>query len=76
MNVVFRYVPLEYLNVNSIAYAPDYLSNPLTYRASEDTLAILRNPNDVQMNSENGMRAFTVFCHEQDLLARYAKAST
>ena len=74
--MVTRYMSFEYPNIEPITNASDNLSNTLTHRTGQDSLAILRNPNHVQMDSKNGMRAFTVISHGEVLLARRAKAST
>ena len=70
MNVVSRDVPLHYLHVKVVADATDNLSNTVPDRPAKHRLAIFRNPDDMQMDSEDGVRAFSVYLNHPSLYGR------
>ena len=63
MNVIPGNMPLQNADVQLIADTPGDFSNPVPYGAREHRLPVLRNPHNVQVDSKDGVRAFSVISH-------------
>ena len=64
MNVIAGDMPFHDRHFRSAADFADQLSEPCANFTTHDWLTIFRDPDDVQMNAKDCMRAMSVFCHE------------
>jgi hypothetical protein len=67
VHMVLGYVPLHNLDVMLSTDVPDQIPNPRGYLAAQSWSPIFRNPNQMQMNLENGVRPASVFWHHPSL---------
>ncbi len=67
MDVIAGDVPFHDRNFMRAADFPDQFTDPCANFTSHDGFAVLRHPDDVQMNTKNSVRAMSVFCHEDRL---------
>jgi hypothetical protein len=68
MHVVLRHVTLHDLYLVLRADIPDQIPYTSCYLSAQSRPSIFRDPDQVQMDLEYGMRAATVFCHLPSLI--------
>lgn len=67
MHVVLGYVPLHNLDLMLAANVPDQVPDARGYLSGQSRSPVFRNPDQMQMDLENGVRAASIFWHPPSL---------
>ena len=67
MNVVSRHMPFHDRHFMRAADFADQFTDSCANLTSHHGLTVLRDPDDVQVNAKNSMRAMSVLCHDHRL---------